>query len=79
MHHNPEFKRIFEKLWPWQEDFFVESNYQLKMQLPTQRTSSHEFPGLLIKMSLKAANNCGNWHQFLEGSVKIILPETGLS
>lgn len=49
------------------------------MQLPTQRTSSHEFPGLLIKMSLKTANNCGNWHPFLEGFVKIIIPETCLS
>lgn len=52
------------------------TNYQLKIQLPALRPNFHEFPGLLIKMSLKTANNCGNWHPFLEDFVKLLVPET---
>lgn len=49
------------------------------MQLAAWISTFHEFPGLLIKMSLKTANNRGNWHQFLEVFVKIIIPETCLT
>ena len=74
---DPELKK--SSLKALQEGFYFEPNYQLKRHLPAQRPSLHEFPGLLIKMSLQTANNCGNWHQFLEGFVKIIIPEPCLT
>lgn len=48
----------------------------LKCSCQHRDPASMNLQACLLRCRLRTIDNCGNWHQFLQGLVKLIIPET---
>lgn len=48
----------------------------LKCSCQHRDPASVNLQACLLRCHLRTIDNCGNWHQFLQGLVKLIIPET---